>query len=358
MKRSIYILAVILLFLTACDDILLNYFHKFYPPPPPETPVYQGVTMNFYYGNLHSHTEYSDGQGTPDQALSWAKTQFDFYAITDHAEQLTSTEWITTGNAVNDHSSDGNFIAIRGFEWTHPTFGHINVLNTSSYTSTLHTYDPDDFYAWIYQNNGLAHFNHPGREVVKFSNFKYKQNLFDNFYGIETGNKSDNNASNIYAKYYSPALNRGWHLAPLQSQDNHFLGANNARTVIITQSLTRNNIIDAIRKRRLYSSDDTNIKLTFKYNDFWMGSTIHVSEGPVTLYVRVTDDVSDPVNKIELIDKSGDVIEALHVTNWTGFVEWTPAVTISDSEYYYVKVYENNGNEIVYSSPLWFYINN
>ena len=355
MKRYIYFLAVFLLFSVACDD---NHFHHSHPSLPLETPTYSGDTMNFYYGNLHSHTQYSDGQGTPDQALGWAKTQFDFYAITDHAEQLTSTEWITTGNAVKAHTNDGNFVAIRGFEWTHPTFGHINVLNTSSFTGIIDTYNPDDFYDWIYQNNGLAHFNHPGREAGKFSDFRYKHILFDNFYGIETGNKSDNNASNVYAQFYTPALSRGWHLAPLQSQDNHYLEANNARTVIITQSLTRANIIDAIRKRRLYSSDDTNIKLTFKYNNSWMGSIIHVSGGPVTIYVSVIDDISDPVNKIELIDKSRDVIEALHVTNWTGFVEWTPVVNISGYDYYYVKVYENNGNEIVYSSPLWFYIDN
>jgi hypothetical protein len=348
-----FILVIILLYLISCKNN--NLIHSHQSNPTPETPMYSGIVMNFYYGNLHSHTQYSDGQGTPDQALVWAKTQFDFYAITDHAEQLTSTEWITIGNAVNAHTIDGNFIAIRGFEWTHPSFGHINVLNTSSYTGIIDMYDPEDFYAWIDQNNGLAHFNHPGREVGKFSNFEYKQNLFDNFYGIETGNKNKNNASNVYAQFYEPALNQGWHLAPIQSQDNHYLKANNARTVIITQSLTRANIIDAIRKRRLYSSDDTNIKLIFKYNNSWMGSTIHVSGGPITLHISVIDDVSDPVNKIELIDKSGDVIEELHVTNWTGIVKWTPEVNISDYDYYYVKIYENNGNEIVYSSPLWFY---
>ena len=39
-----------------------------------------------YFGNLHSHTSYSDGSGTPEQAYRHARytARIDFLAIPDH----------------------------------------------------------------------------------------------------------------------------------------------------------------------------------------------------------------------------------------------------------------------------------
>src|SRR5687768_3086144 len=37
-----------------------------------------------FYGLLHSHTFFSDGSGTPDEAYSAAKAHVDFFAVTEH----------------------------------------------------------------------------------------------------------------------------------------------------------------------------------------------------------------------------------------------------------------------------------
>src|SRR5215510_163157 len=43
-------------------------------------------TETVFFGNLHSHTSYSDGSGTPDEAYQHARevAHLDFLAITDH----------------------------------------------------------------------------------------------------------------------------------------------------------------------------------------------------------------------------------------------------------------------------------
>jgi hypothetical protein len=52
------------------------------------------VEYNLYFGDLHSHTEYSDGEGTPDQAFEAAIAGgADFMAITDHHYLLLDWEW-------------------------------------------------------------------------------------------------------------------------------------------------------------------------------------------------------------------------------------------------------------------------
>lgn len=41
--------------------------------------------QNVYHGNLHAHTSYSDGSGTPDEAFAMARASgLDFTAITEH----------------------------------------------------------------------------------------------------------------------------------------------------------------------------------------------------------------------------------------------------------------------------------
>ena len=54
----------------------------------------QAQQLNFYFGNMHAHTSYSDGNKdsatsgmtTPLQAFNYAKqsTQIDFYGISEH----------------------------------------------------------------------------------------------------------------------------------------------------------------------------------------------------------------------------------------------------------------------------------
>lgn len=54
--------------------------------------------MHFFFGDLHSHSRYSDGQGMPEEAFATARANgLDFYALTDHAFQLTLSEWEDMG---------------------------------------------------------------------------------------------------------------------------------------------------------------------------------------------------------------------------------------------------------------------
>jgi len=45
-----------------------------------------GGNYNYYFGNLHSHTSYSDGVLTPSDAFRHARyaAKMDFHAVTDH----------------------------------------------------------------------------------------------------------------------------------------------------------------------------------------------------------------------------------------------------------------------------------
>ncbi len=350
--------------LISCDDILNGNPFSPTPPPPESSPVDPGVQMNFYFGNLHSHTSFSDGAGTPDQAFEWARNTagYDFYAITDHAEQISSSEWNTTGGSADAKNVDGQFVAIRGFEWSNPQFGHINVYNTSGYTGAVDTYDPDDFYAWIDNNDGLAQFNHPGREPKAFQDLAYKSSVSDNFFAIETGNKGAGNNDGEYLPYLTTALKNGWRIAPANNQDNHSLSTNSHRSVIIAPALTRGVLLEALRERRLYSSDDPDMELSFKSGDFWMGSNIVSSAGEYVFDVMVVD--NEPIEKIEFLNKDGDVLDTYTPSSQVTTTATQFSIDATDYGCYYVKVYETDTNnddpsltqQIAVSAPIWVYI--
>ncbi len=117
--KSIAVIMAIILFASAFCSVT------------PATPV----TYNVYYGSLHNHTNVSDGTGTPSQAYAYARdiAGLDFFGIADHAESISSTEWTTIKNTANSYNQDGTFVAFHGFEWSHSTYGHVAVINTTDY---------------------------------------------------------------------------------------------------------------------------------------------------------------------------------------------------------------------------------
>ena len=161
------------------------------------------TTYQPYFGQLHSHTQYSDGSGTLDSALSYIRSLPDsanvqFVAFTDHSNYFDSKNapnveaalydtslvkdsdashsWKTYKDTIAQFNEDnaGDMVAIGGFEMTWSGGpGHINTFNTpgivSRNNSTLNNKTADAgmkaYYALLSQAEGatsISQFNHPG----------------------------------------------------------------------------------------------------------------------------------------------------------------------------------------------------
>lgn len=312
------------------------------------SPIYVGFhsdeasgDMQVYFGNLHSHSGVSDGNGTQQEAFTWARdvAGYDFYVITDHAEYISPREWRETGDQADIFNEKGRFVAMRGFEWSHPLAGHINVYNTSSYTNIFLTPDLFRFYNWLDNHNGLAQFNHPGREPLTFQNFRFDESVFDNFFAMETGNKDAGNLNGEYLAYYPQALSKGWCLAPTSNQDNHTLSSNSHRTAVIATELSRGGLIDAMKNRRIYSTDDPNIQVVFKQGSSWMGSQVVAEGETIGFVVDVADD--EYIEKIELIHGKGNVVAVKIPDIPTDKIQWRPEMPALQGAYY-IKITSEN----------------
>lgn len=357
------------------------------------------ATFQRYFGQLHSHTQYSDGAGSLDSALAYVKAlpdnaNVDFVAFTDHSNYFDSKNnpnveaalydtslvkdsdpshsWATYKNTVAafNAANAGKMVAIAGFEMTWSGGpGHINTFNTPGIVSrnntTLNNKTKDAglqaYYKLLSQTEGansISQFNHPGTTFGNFIDFGYWDAVVDTrMYMVEVGNgEGQIGAGGYYPSYeqYIMALDKGWHVAPTNNQDNHkgrWGNANDARDVILTDDFSESGIYEALRARRMYATEDKNLELDYTVNGNMMGSIIDVPE-KLNFEISFNDpDRTDSIAKVELVVNSGKVAytwdSAADLTKGSVSVELPPEYT-----YYFVRVTEGDG-DLAVTAPVW-----
>ena len=354
--------------------------------------------FQLYFGQLHSHTTYSDGSGSLESALTYIKNlpesaNVDFVAFTDHsnyfdasgaanpegalydmslATATSQSTWNSYVGTIRDfNASQGEVVAIPGFEMTWSGGpGHINTFNTPGIVSrnntTLNNKTGDAgmkaYYSLLSQPQGIdsiSQFNHPGSTFGTFSDFAYWDAVIDSrIYLVEVGNgEGQVGAGGYYPsyEYYTMALDKGWHVAPTNNQDNHkgkWGNANDARDVVLTDDFTEEGIYAAIRALRMYSTEDKNLEIGYTVNGLQLGSSITEVPEKLDLNVTVFDpDTSDSISKVEVIVNSGKVAHT-----------WSDPADLADGEltvtldptysYYYIRVTEGDG-DLAVTAPVW-----
>ena len=356
------------------------------------------ATFQRYFGQLHSHTQYSDGAGSLESALAYIKAlpdsaNVDFVAFTDHSNYFDKSGAANPEGALYDMSlasaasqnlwneyksavaafnkeNAGSMVAIAGFEMTWSGGpGHINTFNTPGIVSrnntTLNNKTKDAglqaYYKLLSQTEGIdsiSQFNHPGTTFGNFIDFGYWDAVVDTrMYMVEVGNgEGQIGAGGYYPSYeqYIMALDKGWHVAPTNNQDNHkgrWGNANDARDVILTDDFTEDGIYEALRARRMYATEDKNLELDYTVNGNMMGSIIDVPE-KLNFEISFNDpDRTDSIAKVELVVNSGKVAytwdSAADLAKGSVSVELAPEYT-----YYFVRVTEGDG-DLAVTAPVW-----
>ena len=340
-------------------------------------------TYNIYFGQLHSHTSYSDGAGTAEDAYQHATEvgettgTLDFLAITDHSNSFDDTdnatitngfnseEW-TEGQALADEYTTDTFVAIFGYEMTWSNgLGHINTYNTDGFQSRTQT--NYSTYSTALQNyyetlktvsDSISQFNHPGTTYGDFSDFSYYDEEIDELITlIEVGNGEGTVGSSGYFpsyEYYTRALDKGWHVSPTNNQDNHkglWGDANTARTVVLADSLTEENIYDAMRNYRVYATEDNDLDIYYTLDGYIMGTILTEDDvdETVTLTVKLEDLTDEAIGTVEVIVNGGYSLASQYVSGSSDTITFE---LTSDYSYYYIKVTEADG-DIAVTSPVW-----
>ena len=356
------------------------------------------ATYQLYFGQLHSHTTYSDGSGSLESALEYVgslpdSANVDFVAFTDHsnyfdksgaanpegalydmslATEYSQSTWKSYKDAVSNFNlSQSDVIALGGFEMTWSGGpGHINTWVTPGVVSrnntTLNKKTADAgmkaYYALLSQSEGvnsISQFNHPGSTFGTFTDFSYYDALIDSrMYLVEVGNgEGAIGAGGYYPsyEYYTMALDKGWHLAPTNNQDNHkgkWGNANDARDVILTDDFTEDGLYEAIRNYRVYATEDKNLEIRYTVNDQMLGSILSEVPEELNFNVQVFDpDSTDSISKVEIIVNSGKVAYTWSDPAVLAAGELTCTLEPTYS-YYYIRVTQGDG-DLAVTAPVW-----
>jgi hypothetical protein len=284
------------------------------------------------HADLHNHSLLSDGTGDPAMAFqSMREAGLDVAALTDHTESqyvpgIDEDTWRRMQRLADEANVEGQFVAMRGFEWTEPSIGHINVWFSEHWIDTLHTADTfmagatlnadkrapasqavmQQFYEWLQApqspgpfgggGDGLAGFNHPGTEPGLFNAFEYDCQVSDHLVSIEVFNQGDDylfpQGSETASSPINEALNRGWRVGLLGVSDHHGsrwgredgLG----RAGLWVTSLTRDGVHEALTSRRFFASLLNGVRFAATANGVPMGGMLNHRRGPIRFEIDVS----------------------------------------------------------------------
>lgn len=332
--------------------------------------------INHYYGQLHSHTNISDGTGSLEDAYKWARDEgnADYFAVTDHSNWFDndteanindgsmSKVWTNAQNISDKYNDDGNFVAMYGYEmtWSGSTggWGHINTFNTPGFETRKNSdMNLKNYYNTISQlPESVSQLNHPGKTFGDFADFGFYSEGADKVVNlIEVGNGEGPVRGSGYFpsyEYYTRALDKGWHVAPTNNQDNHkgkWLTANDARTIILSEENSRDALYKAMNKKQVYSSEDKNMTIDYTVNNQIMGSNLGEVED-LDFNIEINDeDKEDTIKKVSIIANGG--VEVISKEFNSNKVSWNFKLK-PEYSYYYVKVVQGD-QDIAVTAPVW-----
>lgn len=253
------------------------------------------------HADLHNHTLLSDGDGDPAKAFaSMRSAGLDVAALTDHATLsdhllgdvlagllppeykqvagITPNDWKLTRRLADAANRDGRFTAIRGFEWSEPLIGHVNVWFTEHYVDVLQAGLMQPLLEWLRREPGLvldggaggiAGFNHPGREPGRFQEFTYDPRVRRQMVSLEMFNRGDDYLFEGYADGRdSPlcvCLNAGWRTGITGVTDEHGTDwghpEGKGRTGLWVQKHTRAGVKQAMLQRRFFATRTSGLRV-------------------------------------------------------------------------------------------------
>lgn len=375
------------------------------------------------HADLHNHSHMSDGAGPPELAYPSMRAHgLDIAALTDHstlswgvlstvdvcgepffppAENgerhecrqvggLTEEGWETTARLADEFHTDDEFVALRGFEWSSPILGHVNVWFSSRWIDPLHTagigvegisaeahgfagVDPtlvqplileaertnplrgigmEAFYQWLRLapdtpvvgggSDGIASFNHPGREKGRFGQFRYAPEVDEQFVALEIFNRDDDYIFRDFDEgQRSPlveCLDAGWRVGLSGVTDEH--GTNwgeyqgKGRTGLwLTEELglTRAGVREAMEAHRMFATREAGLRLDATANGGQMGNPIDHSSGEVEFAVDLDLGPGGPGTPVEIQVLRPDTVvpRVVHVEQTVVGGSGKPPITFS-----------------------------
>lgn len=357
--------------------------------------VTNSQTLNYYYGNLHSHSGYSDGNkdagstgvSTPAGCYAFAKLSqhFDFLGIADHNHNSSGNPGMLLSsyslgiNQAAAANEPGTFLTLYGMEWgvSSSSNGHVIIYGfneligweNGNYDIFNDKTDYDGLFTKVKNNpNAFCYLAHPYYTDFKnLANNSYNPSYDSAIVGVPFRNGiafstvtdySDYPFSDFF-DYYKKMLSVGYQIGMGYDHDNHNLtfGRNNAgRLVVLAPALTIPDLYDAMKKRHFYGSDDWNAQIDFKIGNSIMGDTTSGLNNPIINIIHNDGDgeLADSIKIWSGVRGSyvyPVVLTEAKLMNTLSFTDNT--ILAGETKYYFAEIKQVDGQRIV-TSPIWY----
>ncbi|UCG16530.1 MAG: DUF3604 domain-containing protein [Phycisphaerales bacterium] len=286
------------------------------------------------WAELHGHTQYSDGYGSADDYLRFARQRalLDVAAITDHDVELDAPDyvvadmWREVNAAVQRHHDPPRFCTVPAYEWsparatlsTTAPYGDHNVYFEKHGARISKAEDADShtlpkLYRCLdaVRDTRVQVIPHVGGAI---GNWDYHHPAFETLaeiYSVHGG----------FEAFGEIALQKGYTVGFVGASDSHsgqiggFPPGNVAGhythgglTAAWVRENSRSAFLEALANRRVYATSGPRILLTFRINGQPMGTVIETDRTP-TIEAEVFGNA--PLLVIEVI-KNGRVIHTWH----------------------------------------------
>jgi len=335
-----------------------------------------------FWGDLHSHTVLSDGLGTVDDYMHFARdvAGLDFCAIGDHSQYLSDADWETIQEATRRYNEPGRFTTLLAYEYSHnprglPYYGDKVVVFPGDKAPLLRA--TTDLTKRQYTD--LAEIGPRWRELGAILTIHCHARGTTSYYDPELVRLLEiysiwgsaeregavrqllpSQAQDFRGQFAVDALNAGYKVGFIGSGDEHAghpgLGSwlriweayPAGITAVLATANTRENIWEALWNRRCYATSGARIFLHFAINGHLMGSIIKNSEQPVNIEASVIG--TDRIKEITIV-RNGEDFYSESATGHFAHLSLQD-VPPKGGAYYYLRVVQAD-DEQAWASPIW-----
>ena len=342
------------------------------------------------WGDLHTHTRYSDGRGTPEEMFEFGRRYgaLDFCAISDHGFITTDAMWEDIKAATKRAHRPGEYVTLLGYEWSGPreVGGDHNVYTADdemplvraflryNYANLRQHHGParqaghvEDLYRALaegYRDENLLTIPHfggrPGnpawhnerlqRGIEIFSDHRRSEDWVATF--LERGHRvgivasTDNHAGNAGYGVRRRDVTRGAAGAVFSRFSPAERGT--ALMAVAAEGLTREAVFQGIYHRCTYATTGERIVLRFAAGGEPMGGETRAS-GPVAVSASVVG-----TGRIALVRivKNGRIVYSVDPRAEAASFEFVDPEGAPGGAYYYLDLVQADGEKAV-SSPVW-----
>ena len=331
------------------------------------------------FGDLHGHSNFSDGTGTPEDYFRYARdvAALDFAALTDHDHwgipflDEHPERRARIRSATEAANASGSFVTVHGYEWTSWIYGHRHVLYFDGGGPWFSSLDPafetpEQLWAALRGRPAMTFAHHSaGGPIATDWSIPPDRELepLTEVVSVHGSSEAPDAPSPIYApvrgNYVRDALDRGYRLGFVGSGDSHdghpglaqLAGGSGGLAAVWTEDLSRTGLRRALGDRRAYATNGARILLDVRLAGQEMGRILDVASlgGEPRMIVDVVG--TAPIDRVDVV-RSGVIVASADADGQSDLLFGYPVRGLRRGEYLYVRVVQRDGGA-AWSSPFF-----